>query len=303
MQTKVDLHSHSTASDGTKSPEELVEMAVDREISILAITDHDTMDGIPAGMKAADSMGITMIPGVELSVNLEENGLTVHLLGYFPGISSDRLVSKSTPLGEALAFVQNGRERRNTRILDKLSNAGINIDMNTLMQIAGGNVIGRPHIAEAMILGHHVDDINEAFSRYLAKGKPAYVERDRLSIDEAIHLISDSDGLSVMAHPGYTGMDLDELRIFFRRMKNHGLVGIEVYYPSHSSSMTDFLRELAGRLELVVTGGTDYHGIKKDSIPLGGIQDGFHVTLEMVKDFITLCMGVNKQEVASGKTE
>ena len=299
MQTYVDLHLHSTASDGTRSPFKLVKLAAERKISIIAITDHDTFDGIPHGMEAADSMGITMIPGVELSVDLEEKGLTAHLLGYFPGSDPEGLISRSTPLGQAITFVQGGRERRNPRILEKLSQIGIHVDMDSLKHIACGNVIGRPHIAEALIAGGYVGNFREAFDRFLAKGKPAYVDRDRLPVLEAVRLIADADGLPVMAHPGYIQMEPNELKLFFGRMKNYGLAGIEGYYPSHSTSFTGLLKEFASRFDLVLTGGTDYHGRKQDAFPLGGIHDGFRITIEMVEDFIALCMG-KKQEVVRG---
>ena len=299
MHNYVDLHLHSTASDGTRSPFELIELAAERDLSMIAITDHDTFDGIPSGMEAADSMGITMIPGVELSVNLEEKGLTAHLLGYFPGADPEKLMSGSTPLGKAITFVQGGRERRNPRILEKLSNLGMHVDINSLKLISGGDVIGRPHIAEALIAGGYVRNFREAFDRFLAKGKPAYVDRDRLPVHEAVRLIADADGLPVMAHPGYIQMEPNELKLFFGRMKNYGLAGIEAYYPSHSSSFIGLLEEFASRYELVLTGGTDYHGRKQDAVPLGGKQDGFHITTEMIKDFLDLCFG-EKQEVARG---
>ncbi len=291
MQTYVDLHLHSTASDGTRSAIELVELAAEREISIIAVTDHDTLDGIPMGMEAADSMGISMIPGVEISVDLEQKGSTAHLLGYFPGSIPEKLVSRSTPLGKAIAFIQEGRERRNPRILEKLSHLGMHIDIDSVRLVAGGDVIGRPHIAEALIEGGFVGDLKEAFNRFLAKGKPAYVDRDRLPVREAIRLIADAGGLPVMAHPGYIHLDPNELSLFIGRMKKYGLSGIEAYYPSHSVMFTGLLKELAGRFELVLTGGTDYHGRKQDAVPLGGTKDGFHVTTEMVEDFLALCMG------------
>ncbi len=299
MQTYVDLHLHSTASDGTRSPFELIELAAERKISIISITDHDTFAGIPQGMEAADSMGIIMIPGVELSVDLEEKGLSAHLLGYFPGSDPERLISSSTPLGKAVTFVQEGRERRNPCILEKLGQLGMHVDINSLKLIAGGDVIGRPHIAEALIAGGYVRNFREAFDRFLAKGKPAYVERDRLPVDEAVRLIADAEGLPVMAHPGYIQMEPNELKLFFGRMKNYGLAGIEAYYPSHSTQFTGLLKEFASRYELVLTGGTDYHGRKQDAVPLGGKQDGFHITTEMVEDFLALCIN-EKQEVARG---
>ncbi len=295
MHNYVDLHLHSTASDGTRSPFELIELAAERDLSMIAITDHDTFDGIPSGMEAADSMGITMIPGVELSVNLEEKGLTAHLLGYFPGADPEKLISGSTPLGKAISFVQGGRERRNPRILEKLGKLDMHVDVDSLKLIAGGDVIGRPHIAEALIAGGYVSDFREAFDRFLAKGKPAYVDRDRLPVHEAVRLIADADGLPVMAHPGYIQMEPNELKLFFGRMKNYGLAGIEAYYPSHSASFTGLLEEFASRYELVLTGGTDYHGRKQDAVPLGGKQNGFHITIEMIKDFLDLSLAKNRR--------
>lgn len=286
---RVDLHTHSTASDGTRSPEELVRVGVQAGISVLAITDHDTLDGITEGLKAAGESDIRMIPGIELSVDLEEGGLSAHLLGYFPGADLEELLSGSTPLGAAIEYVQGGRARRNPKILEKLRNEGIHLDPEMIVRIAGGTVIGRPHIAKAMVMGGFVNDSNEAFSRFLAKGRSAYVERDRLQVKEAINLIAGAGGLPVLAHPAYIPMEPDELQRFFRRLSNYGLRGIEAYYPSHSRIMTKLLEEIGRSNDLVLTGGTDYHGLRQDETPLGGSENGFHVTMEMVIDFIALC--------------
>ncbi len=285
----VDLHIHSTASDGTRPPRELVAMASEKSLSVISITDHDTLDGIPEGADTAVKLEMEFIPGVELSVDLEERDLTAHLLGYFPGVDIPLLISGSHSLGKALAYVQGGRSRRNPRILEKLADNGVYIEMETVQLIAGGDVVGRPHIAEAMMNARYVGSMNEAFSRFLAKGKPAYVERDRLSVFRAIEIIVESGGLPVMAHPGYIEMDSETLRGLFERMKGYGLVGIEVYYPSHTASMITRLKTLAREFQLVLTGGTDYHGRSNEASPLGGTKDGFHVEQEDVKDFITLC--------------
>ncbi|MCK4806727.1 MAG: PHP domain-containing protein [Candidatus Aegiribacteria sp.] len=286
---KVDLHIHSTASDGTRSPRELVAMASEKSLSLMSITDHDTLDGIPEGVDVAVELEIELIPGIELSVDLEERGLTAHLLGYFPGVDIPFLVNGSHSLGKAIAYVQGGRSRRNPRILEKLADNSIYIEMETVQLIAGGDVIGRPHIAEAMINAGYVGSTNEAFSRFLAKGKPAYVERDRLSVFRAIEIIVESGGLPVMAHPGYIEMDSETLRGLFERMKGYGLAGIEVYYPSHTASMITTLLSFARELQLVITGGTDYHGRSNEPHPLGGTEEGFHIEQEDIKDFIILC--------------
>ncbi len=287
--TRVDLHIHSTASDGTRSPGELVAMASEESLSVISITDHDTLDGIPEGDITAKKLEMEFIPGIELSVDLEEKGLTAHLLGYFPGVDIALLLSRSHALGKAISYVQDGRSRRNPRILEKLADSGIYIEMETVQLIAGGDVVGRPHIAQAMENAGYVGSLNEAFSRFLAKGKPAYVERDRLSVLRAIEIIVGSGGLPVMAHPGYIEMNSEMLRSLFERMKRHGLVGIEVYYPSHSASIMKMLKSFAREFELVVTGGTDYHGRSNETPALGGSEEGFHIEQEDVKDFITLC--------------
>ena len=287
--TRVDLHMHSTASDGTRSPGELVAMASEESLSVISITDHDTLAGIPEGDITAKKLEMEFIPGIELSVDLEEEGLTAHLLGYFPGIDIPLLLSGSHSLGKAISYVQGGRSRRNPRILEKLADNGMYIEMETVQLIAGGDVVGRPHIAEAMENAGYVGSLNEAFSRFLAKGKPAYVERDRLSVFRAIEIIVESGGLPVIAHPGYIEMNSEMLRSLFERMKGHGLVGIEVYYPSHTSSIMIMLKSFAREFELVVTGGTDYHGRSNETPALGGSEEGFHIEQEDVKDFITLC--------------
>lgn len=286
---RVDLHIHSTASDGTRPPRELVAMASEKSLSVMSITDHDTLDGIPEGARTAAELEMDFIPGVELSVDLEERELTAHLLGYFPTGDIDFLVNESHSLGKAIAYVQGGRSRRNPRILEKLSDNGIIIEMETVRLIAGGDVVGRPHIAEAMVNAGYVSSMHEAFYRFLAKGKTAYVERDRLSVFMAIETILESGGLPVMAHPGYIEMDGERLKDLFKRMKGYGLAGIEVYYPSHSDSMITTLLSYAREFQLVITGGTDYHGRSDEAAPLGGTEDGFHIELEDVKDFISLC--------------
>ncbi|MEN8207676.1 MAG: PHP domain-containing protein [Candidatus Fermentibacteria bacterium] len=286
---RVDLHIHSTASDGTVSPGDLVAMASENSLSMISITDHDTLDGIPEGASAAIELEMEFIPGIELSVDLEDDGLSAHLLGYFPGADIPLLLSGSHSLGKAISYVQGGRSRRNPRILKKLADNGIYIEMEAVLIIAGGDVVGRPHIAEAMLNAGYVGSLSEAFNRFLAKGKPAYVDRDRLSLFSAIDIIVESGGLPVMAHPGYIEMNPKELRRLFGKMKEHGLAGIEVYYPSHTASTISMLLSIALEFQLVLTGGTDYHGRSNEAPALGGADDGFHIKREDVKDFINLC--------------
>lgn len=299
---RVDLHIHSTASDGTKRPEELVNEAVSKSLAVMSITDHDTLEGIPEGIRAAELGGIEFVPGVELSVDLDEAGLTAHLLGYFPGISPEILLDSSSSLGRAIDYVQGGRSRRNPRILEKLSISGMHIQMKDVEELSDGDVVGRPHIAQAMLNAGYVGSMKEAFDRFLGKGRPAYVDRDRLPVVEAIEIIRLSGGLPVMAHPGYIEMNDRRLGSFFHRMKDCGLSGVEVFYPTHSASTVRMLVELAERLDLLVTGGTDYHGRANETSPLGGTEEGFHISLDDVSDFIRTCREL-RQEVLNGETE
>lgn len=299
---RVDFHIHSTASDGVKNPREIVGMARERSVSMISITDHDTMDGLLEGAEAAMDTGVHFVPGIEFSVDLEPGGLTAHLLAYFPGADSRTLLEGPTPLTEAIDFVQGGRSRRNPRILEKLRASGIYILMSDVREICDGDVVGRPHIAEAMVNAGYVGSMKEAFNRFLGKGRPAYVERDRLPIERAMDVIKGAGGLPVMAHPGYIPLDCDCLRALFYRLKNIGLAGVEVHYPTHSRVMVQFLGSLAGELDLLVTGGTDYHGRDNEAATLGGTEEGFHIELEQVRDFIDICIE-SRREVANGKAE
>lgn len=297
--SRVDLHIHSTASDGVRYPAELVRMAVESSLFMISITDHDTLDGLPEGAEAAASEGLHFVPGVELSVDLEPGGAsTAHLLGYFPGVQVAELVRSDSPLGQAIAFVQGGRERRNPRILENLARNGINLLMSDVAALTDGEVVGRPHIAQAMVNAGYVGTMKEAFNRFLAKGRPAYVERDRLPVEKAMELIRTAGGLPVMAHPGYIAMGSEVLEGLFRRLRGQGLSGIEVYYPTHSPAMVELLLGIAGELDLMVTGGTDFHGREDEAEPLGG-SENFGVTTDSVRDFIDLCID-SIQEVTDG---
>jgi len=287
--SRIDLHIHTTASDGTRSPSEIVRMASAIGLSALSITDHDTMDGIEDAQETARELEVRFIPGVELSVDIDDAGMTAHLLGYFPGCPGRDLVDPDTPLGQAIDYVKGGRSRRNPRILKELSRAGVRIDMDEVEKLADGGVVGRPHIAQAMLNEGYVSTMQEAFGRYLARGRCAYVERDRLPVRRAIELIRGAGGLPVMAHPGYIPLDTGELEGFFRRMTDFGLAGIEAVYPTHTAKITDLLRSLAAAFGLVITGGTDYHGRNNEAAPLGGSPAGFRVTEEDAAEFLKIC--------------
>ncbi len=284
----VDLHIHSTASDGTQTPSELVQAAYSKNLSVMSLTDHDTFDGIPEAAAVAEELKQIFIPGIEFSVDIEDLG-SVHLLGYFPDSDIDVLTDPDTPLGKAVSFIIGGRDRRNPKIIENLAECGIHIEMEDVKRIAGGEVVGRPHIAQAMREAGYVKDNREAFDRYLAKSKPGYADRDRLPIKEAINLINQSGGYPVLAHPYYIKLEKTELEKVLREFRWGGLAGVEAHYPRHTSDFTNWLVNTAHKLGLVVTGGTDYHGLKEYPVSIGGSSDGFYVTAEMITDFLELC--------------
>jgi len=256
----IDLHTHSTFSDGSMTPTELVAAARAAGLAAIALTDHDTCDGLSEFLAAGKGSEVETLAGVEVS--LEFGGRTVHMLGYGINTAHGRL-------RETLSRLVEGRNKRNTRIVQKLQLLGISIELNEVQAIAGEQIVGRPHFAQVLIQKGVVGSFDEAFDRYLARGRPAYFERFRLSPEEAIHLIAEAGGMAVLAHPYYMGMASDLIASTLTRLKAAGLVGIEAYYPEHTEGQTRLYVEMAQRFDLLVTGGSDFHGTIKPNIALG----------------------------------
>ncbi len=283
-----DLHVHSTASDGSLSPSELIDLAIERNLSVLALTDHDTLCGVEEAYDRAALTGFPFIPALEISVDLTGGG-SAHMLGYFPFTPVAELQKPGTPLTSALEMVRSGREERNPGIVRKLSGLGIDIDLKDVIEVAGPGVVGRPHIAEGLQREGYVTSQGEAFDLYLARGRPAYVERTRLFSLKAIDLISGAGGIPVLAHPGLMTRTDTELKALIRSLAGNGLRGLEVYYPSHSHHITEWLAGQARRMGLLLTGGTDFHGRTGNDIPLGGASSGFSLDTGQVDEFLRLC--------------
>ena len=263
----IDLHCHSTASDGSYTPTELVDLAVEKGLYALSIADHDTLDGLPDAVKAGEERKLCVIPAIELSVNSPWGSL--HLLGYFARPDPANVSGRVTK-------IQSFREHRNPMIAEKLRTLGVPIDFDDVVRAAGGQVIGRPHFARVMLEMGAVSTTQEAFDRYLKKGAPAYVDRERLDITEAIQLIRADAGIPVLAHPGLISLTdpyygIDGVLDAFVDM---GGGGVEAYAPVHSISFTSKLLELARQYDLLVTGGTDFHGETKPHLQLG-VGDGW----------------------------
>ena len=258
----IDLHLHSTNSDGSETPEELVALGRRAGVTALALTDHDSMDGVSDFLAACRSEGMTGIAGVEISAAVEEGHGTLHILGY--GVNPEHPL-----VVENLERVLEGRLWRNERILEKLNALGMELEWGDVQECAGEDVVGRVHFAQALIDRDYVSSVTEAFERYLSKGRPAYVDRYRLYPDEGIRMIREAGGVAVVAHPFSWELDEAKLEAGLRGLKALGLVGLEAVYSEYGQEQTVTLLRLAKKLELLPTGGSDYHGLHKPEIALG----------------------------------
>jgi predicted metal-dependent phosphoesterase TrpH len=258
----VDLHCHSTASDGTLAPADVVKLAVDSGLSALALTDHDTVGGIPEAAAAARAAGLDFLPGIELSCDVPKPA-TMHLLGYGVDPQSAVLLDLTRRLVEA-------RNDRNPRIIRKLNELGVAITMEEVEAEAGGDVVGRPHIAAVLIRKGYVSSIKHAFDKYLAQGAPAYFDKERLTAAQAIGLVLQSGGIPTLAHPIQLRTENDaQLDRIVKDLTDNGLLGLEVIHSDHDAEHVEKYTKLADRYGLLKTGGSDFHGTNKKDIGLG----------------------------------
>ena len=249
MMNKIDLHAHSNASDGKYAPADLVKLAARNGLGLLAITDHDTVSGIAPALEAALAFpDLKIIPGVEISSHAP--GSEVHVLGYFIDYEDPELLKQLATLGDS-------RQDRARAIVDKLREMGLDISLERVHQIAGEGSIGRPHIAQALMEKGYVSSFQEVFTKYIGQGGPAYVERIKLTPDEAVELILKSGGLPVLAHPS----TINDAEVVISRLAAAGLAGLEAHYKDYSSEQRRDLAALAAKYKLIATGGSDYHGI------------------------------------------
>lgn len=261
---RVDLHIHTTYSDGLLSPEEVVDNAILSGLSAISITDHDITDGIERALKAGAKFGLEVIPGIELSCAF--NGSEIHMLGFYINWENSWFQGK-------LKVFQRARVRRARQIYLKLKKLGVKIEEEDLFSQAGEGSIGRIHFARALLSSGEVKSIQEAFDRYLVKGKPGYVAKLRITPEEGMSMIQKAGGLPVIAHPVFGGGH----KAFLKRMKASGLSGIEAYHPGHTASQKRRLLASAGELGLMVTGGTDSHGGDGESSHIGSIEIDYSV--------------------------
>ncbi|UCG38726.1 MAG: PHP domain-containing protein [bacterium] len=247
----IDLHTHSTASDGKLTPTELIRYAKKVGIEVISLTDHDTLSGLEEASQEAARIGVEFIPGVEISADY--NPGTMHMLGYF-------IDPLNVDLADTLAWLRGGRDDRNRIILKKLAELGCPLEMEKVAELAGGDSVGRPHIARAMMDRGYVASFQEAFDRYLGKGAAAYVDREKMTPERAIEKIRSAGGLPVLAHPQTLALGEAELSDLLGHLASVGLAGVEVYYYSHSERETALYASLASKHNLLITGGSDFHG-------------------------------------------
>ncbi len=272
--TYIDLHTHSTASDGSFPPREVVRLAKERGLEALALTDHDTIDGLPEAMAAGQDFGIEVIPGIEISARHDTGSM--HILGYF-------LDYKSEVLARRLDVLKQARKDRNPQIIAKLNDLGMAVTMEQVQRISGGGQVGRPHIARALYEKGYVRSMQEAFDIYLGNNGKAYVSKYRFPPEEALSMIRDARGIPVLAHPFTLGLNTSEtLRPLLKELKALGLAGIECYYPEHSPVQEAFYLSLARELGLLITGGSDFHGDNKPEVSLGRVTCQARLTYDLL---------------------
>ena len=254
---RIALHAHSTASDGPASPTLFVETAARAGLTVVALTDHDTVDGVAEAMAAATPVGVRVVPGVELSVM--DGKEEVHLLGLH--------LADVAAIADALREFRDGRTARAAAMVAALNALGIHVTMEQVLAEAAGGAVGRPHVARAMIAGGFATDSREVFDRWLGNGKPAYVEKPRLDVADGVALIHRAGGLAIWAHPGDDGR-----RAKFERLVAAGIDGAEVRHPGHSSADQARIGALVEFFHLVPSGGSDWHGAMAGPRVLGAVQ-------------------------------
>lgn len=269
----IDLHTHSIASDGSMSPSELVTHAWENGLAALAVTDHDTVDGIAEALETGKRLGIEVLAGVEISVDFEPE---MHLLGYF-------LKDNYHNIESVLEELRVKREERNPKMIEKLNELGFDITLEEVEREAKGRIVARPHIASVLYKKGYVSSIRDAFDRYISDGKPAFVKKDKLTPHEGITEIIKAGGIPVLAHPIFLGLTLEKLDGLVGRLVESGLMGIETYYVEHSQEDTGNLLRIAIKHDIIPTGGSDFHGTFKPDIKIGTGRGNLSVPYEVLE--------------------
>lgn len=281
----VDLHLHTTVSDGRLTPTELVDAAAARGLRVIAITDHDSTEGLEEAYATAKKYPeLIIIPGIELSTDIPKN--EVHVLGYF-------INYRDADFQAMLKEFREARQDRGRRMVDKLRDLGIYIDWERVLELAQGGAgsVGRPHVAQAMLEGGYISSVQEAFDRYIGRNGPAYAERDKLTPAEAVGLVRKVGGLAALAHPKDVLENLDPI---LDDLCKAGLAGMEAYYQGYEGDLTNYLLGVCAARGLIPCGGSDYHGIEsRPEVGLGGV----HVPMETAERLFALAKQHQTQRV------
>jgi len=274
----IDLHIHTTASDGTFTPSEILAHAIKLKLKAIAITDHDTLAGSSAALNSGIPAALEFLTGVEISAApppFYHQAGSFHLLGY--SIHLD-----DSELNQTLEKLRLARKNRNPAIINRLNELGISISLDEVREEAGDVQLGRPHIAQMMIRKGVVSSINEAFDQFLGTDKPAYVDKYRVKCSKAISAILGAGGIPVLAHPSLLEYESEnQLDDLIGQLKQMGIQGVEVYYPQHTADQTRLFAELAQRHDLLMTGGTDFHGSIHPDIEMGSGKDDLFIPYEL----------------------
>ena len=268
----IDLHTHTIASDGEKTPEELIDLAIKSGLKALAITDHDTVDSLEEAINYAKSKDITLIPGIELEAKTQKGQM--HILGLF-------INYKDKNLNEKLFYIEDGRNKRNNKFIEEFNKLGFEITLDELKQVSSGKIIGKPHFAKVFLNKHYIDNKEEIFKNYFNKSPLKELPKFSYTAKEIIEMIKQAGGIAILAHPQTLKLDDDKFEEKLQELISYGLDGLECYYTKHTPEEMIKYRKLADKYNLLVTKGSDYHGpIIKADIELGTGKDGNIVNSE-----------------------
>ena len=273
LSSSIDLHIHSTYSDGVLRPAELVDLAKKQGLSAIAITDHDTAGGTDEAIQRGLEKEIEVVSGIEISS--WHGDTSMHILGYGFSHDDEQFISR-------LKLLQEGRETRNVRIIENLNKLGIRIELEELLHYSEYGQTGRPHIAHLLVDKGVTKTIDLAFKYYLRRGAPAYSERFRFSAHDAIAMISEAGGIAVLAHPSSLDPSLRSIPALLKGLCKEGLAGVEVYYPSHSPKAVKALLKMSEELELIITGGSDFHGPERSGYNFSKWVDKTNIPYDLV---------------------
>jgi len=269
----IDLHTHSTASDGGYTPTALIELAAQSGLSAIALTDHDTLAGLAGAREKAAQSGLRFVPGVEIEIQSDSGEF--HLLGLL-------LDGDTGGLDKALGQVRGNRSARNRRMVEKMQASGIDISLEELGRLAGGEIISRAHFAQALIRKGVVSSVEQAFKQYLGRGRPFYERRDSLALSEAVSLIGKAGGVAVVAHPLSLDLKGPALEQFLKHCRDLGVAGMEAFHPNHRLKEARRLARMGRKLGLVLTGGSDFHGHYVPQRRLGRASGGREIPDELL---------------------